>query len=85
MKAKIEALRLRIATLSEAIQTLHKDPTFYTKPVPDADYGNIHANLTLAYRHLEDAGIRLGLAVESLHGVGSTTLSVKMPSRTELP
>ena len=38
-------------------------------PIPDtADKGEAIANLVLAYRHLEDAHVRLGKAIEAFEG-----------------
>lgn len=35
---------------------------------PDVDKGEVIANVTLAYRHLEDASMRLGKALQALDG-----------------
>jgi len=37
--------------------------------IPKADgYGEVMANLTLAYRHLEDARMRFGLVIQAIEG-----------------
>lgn len=35
---------------------------------PEADRGEVIANVTLAYRHLEDAAMRLGKAIQATNG-----------------
>ena len=63
--------RGEIKKLSERIKLLHRviardRQNRFGDTVSDFD--EMHANITLAYRHLEDAAMRLGKAVQAYDG-----------------
>jgi hypothetical protein len=60
MKAECEEFRRRIKTLADDILLLRRGGS---DSVPEAI-----ANVTLAYRHLEDASMRLGKAIQAIDG-----------------
>lgn len=59
-RAKIEALKQEV----KALQT-HGD---FKKPCGESDHGEMRANVQLVYRHLEDARMRLGKAIQASDG-----------------
>jgi hypothetical protein len=61
----VRELRVRIKTLRAEVRALTK-PSRYCKP--GADPYEVESNLILAYRHLEDAGMRLGKAIQAYDG-----------------
>lgn len=69
--ADCEALRREIKVVAGKLSDLRRpDPT-----VP----GEAMANATLAYRHLEDASMRLGKAIQALDG------GVSVYDKTQVP
>jgi hypothetical protein len=58
-------LRREMKTTAEKINQLRKSD-FSNEP--GTDRGEIIANITLAYRHAEDASLRLGKAIQHLDG-----------------
>ena len=65
-------LREDIEQITDEVSNSRTFPMFfYKEKVPDnADIPEIHENLTLAFRHLEDAGMRIDKAVRAFEGVG---------------
>jgi hypothetical protein len=63
-------LRRRIAELGLQVRELHEHEQAFVKDDthPERDLSELHANLTLAYRHLEDARMRLGKAIQAFDG-----------------
>ena len=68
-------LRGSIEALKGPIVELHGHPVFELPDVeldgfnqPPNMNGNMHANLTLAFRHLEDARMRIGKVLQALQG-----------------
>jgi uncharacterized protein YhaN len=59
LRAEVLPLEARIKTIEETLRL------FYN---PGADQEEMKANLILAYRHLEDARMRLGKAVQAYDG-----------------
>jgi exonuclease VII small subunit len=47
---------------------MHEHHQFLMYEVPKPDFEEMHANITLAYRHLEDAAMRLGKAIQAFDG-----------------
>lgn len=67
MKPSIDHLRAQILAIGIETKALHQHRDFGA-PVPGADPGEMHANITLAYRHLEDARMRLGKVLQAQDG-----------------
>jgi hypothetical protein len=65
-KKLIEEHRAEIKKLASNILKLKG--VFSEKPYPAIDKGELMANLTLAYRHLEDSSMRLGKAIQAYDG-----------------
>lgn len=72
--ALCRAIRLTIKSLAKEVATL-KVVANLRPPVqpeidkpPTEDRGEVLANITLAYRHLEDAAMRLGKAIQAYDG-----------------
>lgn len=66
-KNRINGFRADIAGLATQVieHRLRQTPLNW----PDnADLGEFNANITLAFRHLEDARMRLGKAIQALDG-----------------
>lgn len=63
-KAQIESFRRELKPIADKANALRKTGA------PDlmADPSEVYANLTLAYRHLEDASMRLGKVIQALDG-----------------
>lgn len=68
--AHCEMLRRQIKGIAEATRAL---------VVPGDEQGEAKANVMLAYRHLEDASMRLGKAVQAIDG------GVSVYDRTQVP
>jgi hypothetical protein len=60
--------RFKLKLLADNLKTdLHEAAA----NLPDGqahDIGEVHANITLAYRHLEDAAMRIGKAIQARDG-----------------
>lgn len=67
-KDKAHALRLRLRVLAEDVKTLHKAPFFLIAEEHEEQHAEMHANLALSYRHIEDATMRLGKAIQAYDG-----------------
>jgi hypothetical protein len=65
-----EALRREIKATAEKVMALYRDGT---------DINEAWANAILAYRHLEDASMRLGKVIQALDG------GVSVYDRTQVP
>jgi len=61
-------LRIRLKALSEPVRNLMGHPTFAQPPEASKDFGEMKANIMLAYRHIEDAQMRLGKAIQAFDG-----------------
>lgn len=61
-KSDCEELRRAIKVIAEKLGTLRQ------RPLDAAEPAEAFANATLAYRHLEDASMRLGKAIQALDG-----------------
>lgn len=74
-KADCEALRREIKAIAEKLWDLRNGAT-----APDAIVSTeTIANVTLAYRHLEDASMRLGKAIQALDGGASVYDITQVP------
>lgn len=63
-------MRDRLKVLARQVQGLkaHSSCSAAGKVMPGGDRGEMIANIMLAYRHLEDAAMRLGKAVQAFDG-----------------
>ena len=63
------ALRAQIKTVAKELWAM-QDRMSYTEDLPDDthDTSEMNANVILAYRHLEDAAMRLGKAIQAYDG-----------------
>lgn len=66
---KTDANVLRGALLAESkkVKGLMKHSVF-ERDVAEQDHGEMKANIMLSYRHLEDARMRLGKAIQAFEG-----------------
>jgi hypothetical protein len=58
----VNSLRREIKDTAKFVDAMRKDPEIRSLD------GDVGANITLAYRHLEDASMRLGKALQALDG-----------------
>jgi hypothetical protein len=61
-------MRERLKVLARQVQGLKAHGVFARPPEGAQDRGEMIANVMLAYRHLEDAAMRLGKAVQAFDG-----------------
>jgi len=64
----IGALRSEIKRIGKSAQALIIKAKSFEPETSDTDKGEIIANTTLAYRHLEDCAMRLGKAIQAYEG-----------------
>ena len=68
-KTAVDALRHHIQIDAKATKDLKTAPMFHClPPIERADYPEALANVMLAYRHLEDARMRLGKVLQAMDG-----------------
>lgn len=80
-----ETLRAQLKDFAPALVQLKNDTCIAQKhaliPEPGQpephDYGEMIANLTLAFRHIEDASMRIGKAIQAYDG-GKSSLETTM-------
>ena len=65
IKQKCDNLRTGVKDLADEILELKKDPHFKAKNPSNSE---MLANIMLAYRHLEDARMRLGKVIQAYDG-----------------
>lgn len=61
-------LRKDVQNVADKVLLAKKDISTHPTQVNE-DRGEVIANLTLAYRHLEDAKMRLGKVIQAVEGV----------------
>lgn len=66
IKENADALRKEVKGLADKVNALRLDKNLMIGL--EADEGEIRANIALAYRHLEDARMRLGKAIQASEG-----------------
>lgn len=64
-------LRKVIKTIAAEVNDAHEHEEFMNEEPGKADHDEMHANVQLAYRHLEDAAMRLGKAIQAYDGGAS--------------
>jgi hypothetical protein len=57
-----------IKGLALAVKAMHQHDQFLMYEPTKPDFDEMHANITLAYRHLEDAAMRLGKSIQAFDG-----------------
>jgi hypothetical protein len=60
--------RTLIKGIALQVKAMHEHEQFLVYEPPTPDYDEMHANITLCYRHLEDAAMRLGKAIQAFDG-----------------
>ncbi len=60
--------RTALKEIGEQVKALMKHPAANPTGDTDENVGEMRANIMLAYRHIEDARMRLGKAVQAFHG-----------------
>lgn len=68
LKPLCNDLRVEILTLSHVVNAMHKHAAFRAEQSAVGQHSEMHANLTLVYRHLEDARMRLGKVIQAYEG-----------------
>jgi hypothetical protein len=67
--AQLHELRAQIQAVADAVAEMRRTGGYGLGELPpEADTGEAISNVVLAYRHLEDARMRLGKAVQALQG-----------------
>lgn len=61
-------VRGKLRELAMEVKALQEHPIFLMEQKEIGQHSEMHANVTLAYRHLEDATMRLGKAVQAYDG-----------------
>ena len=76
IQSECDHLRERINQTKKEVVDLHDHDDIDSSPDKDLSPGNVpqsckdnmHANITLAFRHLEDVRMRLGKVMQAAHG-----------------
>lgn len=63
--ASCRELRQAIKSLGASVANLHAAPIFRIEEQYPGQHDEMHANITLSYRHMEDAAMRLGKAIQA--------------------
>lgn len=68
LKQAINDARGATQNLADVVKHIERHPALATLAKPGEDMGEAIANLRLAYRHLEDARMRLGKSIQAMEG-----------------
>lgn len=68
LKEQSNDLRADILNIGNAVNALHQSSAFRNEQSAAGQHSEMHANITLAYRHLEDARMRLGKVIQAYEG-----------------
>lgn len=68
IKDQSNNLRADILKITTAVNALHQSGEFKNEQSSSGQHSEMHANITLAYRHLEDARMRLGKVIQAHDG-----------------
>ncbi len=82
-KESVSALRAETMLLERATRALMKHDVFNNHPPLPDEQGEMRANIMLAVRHLEDARMRMGKAIQ--WSEGGTSIFDKSSSHTPVP
>jgi hypothetical protein len=66
--ATCKILRGQIKDIGKDVRTELRGLATHLEPQEVYDLAEVHANIMLAYRHLEDAAMRLGKAIQARDG-----------------
>ena len=61
-------IRAKLEELKTSVKAMKAHSDLQTRQEPACDHGEILANIMLAYRHLEDARMRMGKAIQARDG-----------------
>jgi len=67
MKEKMDDMRVRLKTIGAELMEIKHSIGEEETPT-EMDLGEVMANLTLAYRHIEDASMRCGKVIQFSEG-----------------
>lgn len=68
LKDHCTALRVTIARIADELEAVQNNPKMYMFLPEQSKTGQLVPNLVLAYRHLEDARMRLGKVIQAYEG-----------------
>ena len=68
LKENCDQVRVQILNLAIFINSLHAHPELKGEQSSIGQHSEMHANITLAYRHMEDARMRLGKVLQARDG-----------------
>lgn len=68
IKEQCNDLRAKILGVGDEVNSLHRSDVFNGEQSHAGEHSEMHANITLAYRHLEDARMRLGKVIQANEG-----------------
>lgn len=68
IKEHCQLLRENVETLEINVNSLHVHEEFRVVNGFQPKHSEMHSNITLAYRHLEDARMRLGKVIQAFDG-----------------
>lgn len=63
--AACQDLRKAIKSVAVEVGNLHIASAFKIEELYSGQHDEMHANITLAFRHMEDAAMRLGKAIQA--------------------
>jgi hypothetical protein len=63
-----KALRQKLKIIGNEIKELHKSAAFLIEEEFEGQDAEMHANIQLSFRHLEDGAMRLGKAIQAYDG-----------------
>jgi hypothetical protein len=68
IKENCNIIRAAVLGLGYEVNGLHQHDVFKNEQASPGQHSEMHANITLAYRHLEDARMRLGKVIQAYEG-----------------
>lgn len=68
IKDTCNGLRAQIKKVGDSIKSVHQHHEFDNEQSSNEQHSEMHANITLAYRHIEDARMRLGKVIQAYEG-----------------
>lgn len=74
IKERCYQLREKLKAIGEEVRQLHDDEEFdkaQGTALGEPNHGEMRANITLTYRHIEDARMRIGKVVQAYDGGAS--------------
>lgn len=63
-----KALRRKLKLIGDEVRELHRSAAFVIVEDFEGQDAEMHANLTMSFRHIEDAAMRLGKAIQAYDG-----------------